>query len=64
MPTDPNPVFAIEEWSSDGQSLIEVIARAGHIHVATAAYWAAIRKRPKSTIRLCKGAMIIRERAN
>ena len=59
MATD-NLDFSIEEWHGD--QLLAVLARAGHIHVATAAYWVAIRIRPKSTVRLCKGAMIIRER--
>ena len=52
--------FSIEEWHGD--RLVTVLARAGHIHVATAAYWVAVTIRPKSTIRLCKGAMIVRER--
>ncbi len=52
--------YSIEEWHGD--RLVTVLARAGHIHVATAAYWVAIRIRPKSTIRLRKGAMVIRER--
>ncbi len=36
--------YSIEEWH--GERLLTVLARAGHIHLATAAYWVAIWIRP------------------
>ena len=61
MPSD-SLVYAIEEWSADGRQLIATLAKAGHVELAFAAYTAACNVRPKATVRLCKQAMILRER--
>lgn len=54
--------FRIEEWSADGERLVELLAEAGHVHVATAAWWAACAIRPSSTVRMRKGALVMREK--
>jgi hypothetical protein len=38
--------YAIEEWASDDSRMIEVLARAGSLSVAYAAYWAALAAKP------------------
>lgn len=58
----PKLDISIEEWSPDGQRLIEPLATAGHIAVASAAYWAACAIRPRATVRMRKGALVMRER--
>jgi len=54
--------FAIEEWSPDGARLIETLAASKHIHIATAAYWAALRERPKSLVMLRNKALVLAQR--
>jgi general L-amino acid transport system substrate-binding protein len=46
--------FAIEEWSADGDRLLEVLARACNQEVAAGAFWAATRARP-GAVRLGRG---------
>ena len=49
--------FAIEEWAADHSRIIEVLARAGSLSVAYAAYWAALAARPRSRIVLRQRAL-------
>lgn len=54
--------YAVEAWTDDGGSLVEVLARACQLHIATGAYWAATRARPKTYVTLRQGAYVLRER--
>ena len=47
----------IEEWAADDSRIIEVLARAGSLSVAYAAYWAALAARPRSRIVLRQRAL-------
>lgn len=63
LPMQVEFAYLIEEWSSDGEHLVEVLAGANHVTLATLCYWYAARKvRPRSLVRMCKQAQIIRER--
>lgn len=50
----------IEVW--EGDRVVEVMATASHIYVARAAFEVAKEVRPRSTIRLRKGILVLRER--
>lgn len=62
MPALETLSYAVEVWSDDGNHLIEILARVSNFEIATAAYWAALRVRPKDYLILRQGAMVIRER--
>jgi len=49
--------YIIEEWARDDSRPLEVIARAGTLSVAYAAYWAAVAARPK-------GRIVLRQKAH
>lgn len=62
MPALETLSFAVEVWSDDGNHRVEILARVSNFEIATAAYWAALRVRPKDYLTLRQGAMVIRER--
>ena len=49
--------YTVEEWTTDNSRIIEVLARAGSLSVAYAAYWAALAARPRSRIVLRQRAL-------
>ena len=49
--------YTVEEWADDSSRIIEVLARAGSLSVAYAAYRAAIAARPRSRIVLRQKAL-------
>lgn len=62
MPALETLSFAVEVWSDDGNHLVEILARVSNFEIATAAWWAALRVRPRDYLTLRQGAMVIRER--
>lgn len=63
MPRLPeNLSHTIDQWTDDGQTLVEVLARAKTYEVAVAAFEAAVKAEPHAFLRLAHGARIIRER--
>lgn len=54
--------YSIEEWSTTEERLLEVLGRVHLMEMATSAFFAAANMRPRSVIRLCRGAQILRER--
>jgi hypothetical protein len=54
--------YSIEEWSPNEERLIEVLGRVHLMEMAASAFFAATNTRPRSVIRLCRGAQILRER--
>lgn len=49
--------YAVEEWTADNATRLEVIARAGVLSVAWSAFWAALAARPK-------GRIVLRQKAH
>lgn len=52
-------VFAVEAWTRDGQHVEEVIARAGNLGIARAAFDAACLARPDRPLTLRHRARVI-----
>ena len=55
--------YAIEEWSIDGNRLIEVLARTASQTIGAVAFKAARASLPTRRIRLCQRARIILDSA-
>jgi hypothetical protein len=64
MPAPRHPeglVYEIAVWTKDGH-IEEVLARAGNLQVAVAAYHTALLVKPERHVTLRQGTQVIRER--
>ena len=59
MKTKTYFAFRIDVWDSSGDNLAEHLAGIEDLAMAVAAYWAAIRSRPKDKIMLRQGARVV-----
>jgi hypothetical protein len=54
--------FTVEVWTPNASTIVETLARASHLHVARAAYEAALKARPNERITLRLRAQVLAER--
>ena len=63
MPQIPeNLPYTVDEWSEDGQNLVQYHVRAKHFEVAVAAFEAVARMEPEPNLAMMLGTQVLRER--
>jgi hypothetical protein len=62
MPSSkPDNLFAVELWTDDGNSRLEVLATAGVFHLAAAAFDEAVKRYPGQRLMMRHGIRVVRD---